>query len=357
MSDRARTVGTDDRPTDADRDAVLVAEDVSVSFTLDRGKSDVLRDVDLQVFRGETLALVGESGSGKSMLASAFLDAVEEPGVTTGDVTYYPEDGDPVSVLEADEERLKSLRWGEVSMVFQGAMSSFNPVMTIREHFRETLEEHDADVRAGMERARRILEDLYLDPDRVLDSHPHELSGGMSQRALIGLSMVLEPEVLVMDEPTSALDLLMQRAIIELLERLREEYDLTIVVISHDLPLVSELADRIGVLYAFELVETATTDEILYESGHPYTRALLRTTPSLHRPVSEMQPIEGSKPDPVERLAGCSYAERCPLADSQCVSEDPDLVELGPTHRAACFHSDRARTEITIDQAAEVTDD
>ena len=159
-----------------------------------------------------------------------------------------------------------------------------------------------------------LLSDLYLDPERVLDSYPHELSGGMKQRALIALSLVLEPKVLVMDEPTAALDLLMQRSIISLLSDLQEKYELTMVFITHDLPLVAEFADRLAVMYAFEFAEFGPTEEILEDAAHPYTRLLLKSTPNLERPSRDAT-HRGSAPDPVERPAGCSYHPRCPLAD------------------------------------------
>ena len=219
------------------------------------------------------------------------------------------------------------MRWEDISMVFQGAMSSFNPTMKIRGHFAETLDAHDADRTAGMERARELLSDLYLDPDRVLDSYPHELSGGMTQRALIALSLVLDPDLLVMDEPTAALDLLMQRSILQLLGGLREKYDLTMVFITHDLPLVAALADRLAVMYAFKLVEIADTREMIENGGHPYTRALLNSTPNLDAPLEEMRPIDGKSPAPINLPSGCAYHPRCPLATEQCREEVPGYHE------------------------------
>lgn len=324
--------------TDRKAEPILQIRDLSVRFEMDRGTSQVVDNVDLDIHRGEIIGIVGESGSGKSMLASSLLDAVVEPGITTGEVTYQPPDGEPVDVLDLSEDALREFRWEEISMVFQGALSSFNPTMEIREHFEETLEAHGYAVGPGMERAADLLNDLYLDPDRVLDSYPHELSGGMKQRTLIALALVLEPEVLVMDEPTAALDLLMQRSIVSLLSDIRDKYELTMVFITHDLPLVTKLADRIGVLYAFEFVELAETEAILRDPVHPYTRALLNATPNLDAPLEEMRPIEGSAPDPVNDPQGCSYYERCPLATSECEGDQPELEQIRGTHEVACYH-------------------
>jgi len=319
-------------------DPILEIRDAEVVFEMDRGVSRVLDNINLDIERNEVLGIVGESGSGKSMLASAMLDAVVDPGVLSGEITYHPENGAPVDVLNLDKRELKQLRWEDISMVFQGAMSSFNPTMKVGDHFQETLDAHGYDISEGMVRVEQLLSDLYLDPERVLGSYPHELSGGMTQRALIALSVVLEPDVLVMDEPTAALDLLMQRSILSLLEGLKEKYDLTLVFITHDLPLVAELADRMAVMYAFEIVELGSTEEILSHAGHPYTRALLNATPNLDAPLNEMRAVEGAAPDPVNVPSGCSYHPRCPLADQQCVDLDPEYEPASDGHRVSCHH-------------------
>ena len=327
-------------------DPIVSARNVSVTFDMERGASRVLDDVSMDIGRDEILGIVGESGSGKSMFASALLDAIVEPGILDGDITYYPTPDDPVELLDLSFADLKRYRWAELSMVFQGAMSSFNPTMKLRGHFEETLDAHNASYAAGMDRARELLADLYLDPDRVLDAYPHELSGGMKQRALIALSMVLEPQVLVMDEPTAALDLLMQRSILQMLEEVKRKYDFTLVFITHDLPLVAELADRLAVMYAFEFVEVGPTDELLADAAHPYTRSLLNATPNMRTPLEEMRPIAGSSPDPVNVPTGCSYHPRCSLADTQCREAPPDYHEVRADHRVKCFHWEHAREEI-----------
>jgi peptide/nickel transport system ATP-binding protein len=339
-----------DRRSARATDPIVEVRDVSVTYDLEHREAMVLDEVSIDLERGETLGVVGESGSGKSMLANAMMDAVEEPGITTGEVRYYPESGgDPVNVLDASDERLQELRWEEISMVFQGALSSFNPTMRIRGHFEETLKAHDYDVEEGMDRTRQLLSDLYLDPDRVLESYSHELSGGMSQRALIALSLVLEPRVLLMDEPTAALDLLMQRSILSLLDDIKEKYDLTILFITHDLPLVAGLADQLAILYAFELAEIGPTEAVVRDSRHPYTRALMRAVPNLDAPLDSMQPIEGTAPNPAHVPDGCHYAPRCPLATEACHAEAPPWIDVGAAHRTACFHHDDAAETVPFD--------
>ena len=347
MSNQTRASESEQR-SPSNEDIIMTMENTSVSFRMDRGESRVLNDVTVDIRRNEILGVIGESGSGKSMLASALLDAVVNPGTVTGKITYRPETAETRDVLDLSNEELRRFRWEEVAMVFQGAMSSFNPVRTIRKHFLETLTAHDYAVERGMERARELLSDLYLDPDRVLDSYPHALSGGMKQRVLIALSLVLDPDMLVMDEPTAALDLLMQRSIISLIEEIKEKHDLTIVFITHDLPLVTDLADRLGVLYAFEFVELGPTEEVLAYPAHPYTRALLQSTPNLSSPLEEMQPIKGDSPDPVDIPTGCSYHPRCPLSDEECETVDPGAYAVSDEHAAHCHHWEEAIEGIDV---------
>lgn len=330
-------------------DPIFEIENAGVTYN--DGKTCVLDDVTVDIERHEVLGIVGESGSGKSMFASALLDAIPDPGVLSGQIRYNRSDGSSVDLLELSDEELRRFRWEEVSMVFQGAMSSFNPTMKIGGHFKETLKAHDKNVSEGLEFARELLENLYLEPERVLEAYPHELSGGMQQRALIALSMVLDPEVLVMDEPTAALDLLMQRSILTLLNDLQSEYDLTIVFITHDLPLVASLADRMAIIYAFQFAEIGPRDEIIGRSAHPYTRKLLNATPNIDAPLEEMQPIEGEGPAPVSLPSGCRFEPRCPLATEDCRSIDPPLTSIDQadgTHRSACHHWETAREEIPL---------
>jgi len=329
-------------------DPIIEVRDVSVQFDMERGESRVLDNVSIDINRQEVLGVVGESGSGKSMFASSLLDAVVDPGQLSGSIVYHPTPTESVNVLELSKEELNRFRWEEISMVFQGAMSSFNPTMNIRGHFKETIDSHGVDLDKGMARAEEILSDLYLQPERVLDSYPHELSGGMQQRALIALSLVLEPKVLVMDEPTAALDLLMQQSIVELLRELQEKYELTMLFITHDLPLVVEICDRVNVMYAFDFVETAPTEDILTNPGHPYTRQLLNTTPNLDAPLDTMDSIEGASPDPVNVPSGCSYHKRCPLADEECREVDPQQYRVTESHSVACHHWESAQSEIQL---------
>ncbi|MFC6963235.1 ABC transporter ATP-binding protein [Halocatena marina] len=327
-------------------DPIISIHEASVTY--DDGQSYVLDGVSLDIERNEIVGVVGESGSGKSMFAESMLDAVPDPGVLSGEILYHPDAETTIDILNLTKDELRKLRWEDISMVFQGAMSSFNPTMSIKEHFIETVETHDADVSEGIDRARELLKDLYLDPDRVLNSYPHELSGGMQQRALIALSLVLDPDVLVMDEPTAALDLLMQQSILILLRELQTKYDLTMVFITHDLPLVATLADRLAVMYAFNLIEVAPAEELIEHPAHPYTRALLNSTPNLNAPLEEMRPIEGQSPAPINVPDSCAYHPRCPLATEKCREDKPPFEMTENEHTAACFHQEEAQEVIEL---------
>ena len=346
MPEKVQSV--DESTTNTGSDPVFEVRDLSVYFDMDRGQSRVIDEVSIDIDREEIIGIVGESGSGKSMFASALLDAVVSPGKVTGDITYNPPEGESVDVLDQSSSALRRFRWEEVAMVFQGAISSFNPTMTFRGHFEETLEYHGYDMEEGMEHARDLIETLHLDPDRTLDSYPHELSGGMKQRMLIALSLVLDPEVLVMDEPTAALDLLMQRSILSLIHDLKEEYGLTVVFITHDLPLIASLADRLAVLYAFEFIEVGPAQEVKTNAKHPYMRSLLRAVPSIDSPIEDMRPIQGATPDPVNVPAGCSYNPRCPLASEKCRMQDPPLEEIKAGHQVSCFHWEDSADELPL---------
>lgn len=330
-------------------DVVLEIENLNVTFEMNRGRAHVLDDINLKIAREETFGVIGESGCGKSMFGSALLNAVQDPGRLTGKITYYPSEGAPVNLLDLTTEELRRLRWEEIAIVFQGAMNAFNPVQNIGMHFKETLAAHGRDSEEGMKRARELLVEVNLDPLRIMNSYQHELSGGEKQRVLLALSLLLDPEILVMDEPTAALDLLMQRKILALLYDLKQKYDLTLVLISHDIPVLSGFADRIGVMYAFRYVERGDAEDVLLTPEHPYTRMLLQSTLHLEAPIDGVSTIPGTTPDPINVPSGCPYHPRCPVADERCEEEEPELIaQEGNNHELACFYPDAARENIPI---------
>jgi peptide/nickel transport system ATP-binding protein len=261
---------------------VLTVEDLTIVYEVDEPVTAV-RDASLTLNRGEILGLAGESGCGKTTLAYAINRLHRSPArIASGRITFHDHTGDDIDILSLEDAALRAFRWDKLSMVFQGAMNALNPVTTVRAQLRDTLLAHRprmsrAEVR---ERSRVVLQRVGVDPRR-LSSYPHQLSGGMRQRVMIAMAMLLEPQIMVMDEPTTALDVVVQRDILREILRLRDELDFAVVFITHDLPLLLEISDRIAVMLNGEIVETDSAGRLYRHAGHPYTRKLLGSFPSL----------------------------------------------------------------------------
>lgn len=328
-------------------DTVLSMRNCEVSYEMARGRARVLDDISLDIERGETLGIVGESGCGKSMFGSTLLNAVKDPGILTGEIIYQPEEGDPVDIVSLDRKEMNQIRWEEIAMVYQGSQGAFNPTLNVRTIFKETIVGHGRDQEEGMERAEELLREVNLEPERIFDAYQHELSGGEKQRTMVALSLVLDPEVIILDEPTAGLDLLTQRSLLQMLNRIKERYELTVIFITHDMPIAAGMVDRIAVMYAFDIVERGSAREVLYNPEHPYTRLLLQSTGSLSQPIEEIGTIEGETPDPINVPVGCSFHPRCPVADERCEAENPELrAPEDGGHHVACFYPDIAADEI-----------
>ncbi len=295
----------------------------------------VVDDVDLAVSRSETVALVGESGSGKSMTALSILRLVPRPGrIEEGTLRLAGRD---VRSLSVDE--MRSLRGREAAMIFQEPMTSLNPVVSCGDQVAEGLRLHErVSGRAARRRVLELFEQVGIpDPAERLDAYPHELSGGLKQRVMIAMALASRPKLLIADEPTTALDVTIQAQILELLAGLRAELGMAILLITHDLGIVNELADRVAVMYAGRLVETGTREEILGSPRHPYTQGLLRSIPARAPRGERLAEIPGVVPPPRAWGAACRFADRCPLVMDVCRRERPRPVVLAPSHVAHCF--------------------
>jgi peptide/nickel transport system ATP-binding protein len=291
--------------------------------------------VHLSLEAGETLGLVGESGCGKSMLASSILRLVPPPGrIASGEIRWKGRDLVPLS-----ESEMRRVRGREIGLVFQEPAAALNPVMTVGDQVAEPLRVH-----LGLSRreAKKRVVELFqavriADPERRVGDYPHEMSGGMKQRVLIAAAIACSPDLLIADEPTTALDVTVQAQVLELLRRLKEEYRLAMLLISHDLGVVAENADRVAVMYAGRIVEEAPVRSIFKNPGHPYTAGLLRSLPRRSgNGRARLEAIDGTVPDLARLPQGCAFAPRCPLRFEPCDSVPP-LVEVAPGHRAACY--------------------
>ena len=324
---------------------VLQIRDLSVDYGYDGDPAHVLRKVSLTLNRGEVLGLAGESGCGKSTLAYAATRLLPPPGlITGGEVIFTGRDGRQADILAMTEPELRASRWQDVAIVFQGAMNSLNPVYRVGRQITDAIRAHlpEVDRAAARDRSAELLELVGISPDRLRD-YPHQLSGGMRQRVMIAMALALDPQVLIMDEPTTALDVVMQRQIVEQIADLRERLGFSVIFITHDVSLLIEIADRIAIMYAGEIVEDATAQEVYRRPRHPYSQALLHSFPPLRGPRRELTGIPGSPPDVANRPAGCPFAPRCPSAFDRCREVRPVLaptVAREPGRGVACHLHD-----------------
>lgn len=318
---------------------ILSVKDLNVKFNL-RGKVlHAIRGINLDVYQGESLAIVGESGCGKSVLNKNFIGLLDPNGfISSGEIIYYGmDDGQPqvLSNYKKDNEWLK-IRGSEVSMIMQDPMTSLNPLKTIGKQIGESLELHQGlKGKALKEAVYGILRDVGIEePERRYKQYPHEFSGGMRQRVVIAIAIACRPKILICDEPTTALDVTIQAQILELLKDLKERYNLTIIFITHDLGVVANIADRVAVMYAGDIVETGMVREVFYDPRHPYTWALLSSLPQLGVKGQDLYSIKGTPPNLFNEIKGDAFAPRNPQALAIDFEEQPPYFDVSPTHKA-----------------------
>jgi len=316
--------------------------DLSVEFDTDRGVVAAVSDFSYTLRAGETLAIVGESGSGKSVGALAVMQLIPDPPgrITTGDIRF-----DGRQLLELDEQQIRRIRGNDIAMIFQEPMTSLNPVLTVAEQIIEAVQLHQGlDKKKARARALEMLELVQLtEPEKRLDQYPHELSGGMCQRVMIAMALACTPSILIADEPTTALDVTIQAQILDLMRDIKQRLGTAILLITHDLGVVAEMADRVLVVYAGRKVEEAPVRDLLDTPRHPYTLGLLGAMPRLGNSERQerLTEIPGTVPSLAEPIVGCAFAARCSMAVDKCRNEAPPLERQGDAdHYAACWRSD-----------------
>jgi len=317
-------------------DVVLRIEDLNVSFATRLGTYPAVAGVDLELRAGETLCIVGESGCGKSVTALSILRLLPEPParIERGAIWFREE-----NLLAVSPERLRAIRGRSIAMIFQEPMTSLNPVLRVGEQIDEVLVQHTELGRSERKaRVVELLEQVGLpEAARRASAYPHELSGGMRQRVMIAMALACDPTVLIADEPTTALDVTVQAQILDLIADLKRQRSMAVLLITHDLGVVAETAQRVAVFYAGRVAEIAHVAALFRAPRHPYTVGLMRALPSAQHPAREpLEVIRGSVPDLAARPDGCLFQERCERAQAKCRSEEPVLIELTPEHWVAC---------------------
>jgi peptide/nickel transport system ATP-binding protein len=317
---------------------VLEVRDLRTEFATDDGRFTAVDGVSFSVQAGRTLALVGESGCGKSVTALSVMGLVPNPPgrIAGGSIRFEGRE-----LVGAPQRTLQDLRGNGMAMIFQEPMTSLNPAFTIGEQIVEGLLRHQALPRAeAVQRALDVLRQVRIPaPEQRFHEHPHKLSGGMRQRAMIAMALACRPRLLIADEPTTALDVTIQAQILELMRTLQRETGTAVILITHDLGVVAEVADEVAVMYAGRIVERAPVRALFDAPQHPYTVGLLGSVPRLDVARARLASIEGQLPNPLRRPAGCQFAERCPFAVDQCRAEAPPLAAVGSAHQAACWRA------------------
>lgn len=328
---------------DPDADVLLDVRGLKTHFRTDDGVVRAVDGVDLKVRRGRTVGIVGESGCGKTILSRSIIRTVPEPpALITGEIRWRRKDGQVIDLagFRARSPELRDVRGREIAMIFQEPMRSLSPVHTLGDQVMEMLQVHE---KVGREEAKaraiRMLSVVGIPkPEVRFSAYPFELSGGMRQRAMIAMALMCRPDLLIADEPTTALDVTVAAGILKLLKRLQAEFGMSIMIITHDLGVVANMADEVVVMYLGRVVERGPVETIFANPQHPYTQALLRSMPRIGGQESHLATIRGSIPDPFARIAGCPFSPRCIEAEAGlCTTSDPSLVQLGADHFVRCL--------------------
>ncbi|GAB6189780.1 ABC transporter ATP-binding protein [Marinitoga arctica] len=311
---------------------ILQIKDLNINYEVRNGFVNAVQNVNITLSENETLGLVGESGCGKSTLGKSLLKILPKNAKIDGEILFKNE-----NIAKFDEKSMRKIRGKHISMIFQDPMTSLNPIMKVKDLFLETIKSHYPDIPEdeALEMSGKILSDVGIDPIRM-NEYSFQFSGGMRQRVMIALSLVLKPEIVIADEPTTSLDVIVQAQIMAVLKKLKDEHRMSMILITHDLGVVAELADRIGVMYAGHLVELSTAEKIYYEPKHPYTQALLKSIPNTNIDDRELRYIPGDLPNLVKPPKGCRFASRCPYAKSICHEQIPPDFEVEGT-RVKCW--------------------
>lgn len=319
----------------ANRNNVLEVKHLTMHYHTRKGPVYAVDNVTFSVRRGESLGLVGESGCGKTSVAISLLKLLPDNAeILSGQILLNGVDLVPLS-----EEEVRQFRWKRISMVFQAAMNSLNPVYTVEEQILEAMRQHMPELSDEEMRKRvdRLFELVGLDPS-LKAQYPHQYSGGMRQRAVIAMALSCDPDLIIADEPTTALDVIVQDAILRQIQEIQKQLDMAMIYISHDIAVIAEVSERVGIMYAGKLVEMAGTEQVFHHPLHPYTIGLMSSFPSIVGEKTELVTLPGEPPDLLNPPSGCRFHPRCPFATEKCQEQEPDFVDHGGEHYVACWY-------------------
>ena len=312
----------------------LDIHDLRIHFITDDGVVEAVNGVDLSLEQGQTLGLVGETGAGKTTTALGIMRLVPSPPgkVVEGEILFEGRD-----LLSVSEAEMRKIRGEKITMIFQDPMTALNPIIPVGEQIAEVVRLHEKNFsRADAhKRAAEMLEIVGIPAERF-GEYPHQFSGGMKQRVVIAIALACNPSLLIADEPTTALDVTIQAQVLTMMSRLKEKFNTSMILITHDLGVVAEICDKVAVMYAGQIVESGTLEDIYNHTSHPYTKGLFESIPNLTKKVRRLTPIEGLTPNPCELPSGCKFSPRCPYATERCHAEEPVNHEITPGHFARC---------------------
>ena len=316
------------------KEELLRIRDLVVEYDTDEDVVQAVNHVDLQLGKGETLGLVGETGAGKTTIAKAILRILPDPPsrVKAGEIYFEGKD-----ILKLSEGKMRKIRGNKIAMIFQDPMTALNPIETVGSQIAEAIGLHEKLSKAEVQKRAVDMLEMVGIPGERYGEYPHQFSGGMKQRVVIAMALACSPELLLADEPTTALDVTIQAQVLDMMESLKEKLNTSMILITHDLGIVAGMCDRVAVVYAGEIVEQGTTEEVFDFPGHPYTLGLFQSLPRLDSTEKRLKPINGLMPDPTNLPEGCKFYDRCPYACEKCKEKEPEMREYRPGHFVRCI--------------------
>lgn len=324
----------------SEKETLIEVKDLTVHYVLHSGTSEAVNHISLAMKKGETLGLVGETGAGKTTVALSIMGLLPVPPaqVKSGEIIFEGQD-----ILKLSEKEKKKIRGNKISMIFQDPMTALNPIDRVGDQIAEGIMLHQSvSWKEAMQKACDIMEMVGI-PAARYSEYPHQFSGGMKQRIVIAMALVCNPELLIADEPTTALDVTIQAQVLDMINQLKKKLGTSILLITHDFGVVAEMCERVAVIYAGEIVEAGTLEQIFEFTSHPYTQGLFQSLPSLEDSKAKLIPIPGMMPDPADLPEGCKFADRCPVCEERCRKTLPPLAEMEPEHLVRCFRPLKAK--------------